>query len=142
MPKVSEKESKAVAAAQRRVTPYSRPDAQCTLVLAEVLFKKNPDGTLDESAQTISNNWWDGTLVCHTGTKRPDIWVVKTDAEKGVEHMKGVKVIKYMLYSLKDLCKCKGYHTLTKILYETDADLGEEFEATLDYSVPAEAGSV
>ena len=125
MPKVSKMEAKAVAAAQRRVnSPYARNDAPCTLFLKKkVLYRKKEDGTLDKNIQTVSNKWYDGTMTCNTGTERPDIWVVKADVEKGIDHLKDVKSVKYMLYSLKDLCKCRCYHKLTKIVRQEEIEV-------------------
>ena len=120
-----------MTAAQKKVTPYARKDGPCTLVLKKkTLFRKNGDGTLDESIQTVSNKWYDGTMICHkSDVERPDIWVIKADVEKGLAHLNEQKSIRYMLFSLKDLCKCGGYHRLTKVVHETEqAEEEEEIE--------------
>jgi len=121
-------EAKAVAAAQKKVTPYARKDSPCTLVLREkTLFRKNKDGTLDESIQTVSNKWYDGSMVCNkTEVERPDIWVIKADVEKGLVHLNEQKSIRFVLFSLKDLCKCGGYHRLTRVVYESEQAAEEE----------------
>ena len=131
MPKVSEKE--AVAAAQKKVSPYKRADAPCTLMLKKkILYRKKEDGTLDHSIQTVSNKWYDGTLVCRSGAERPDIWVVQADVEKGIEHLKNTKQIKYMLFKMKDACSCKGFHVLSRLVREEEAEPEPEPEPEAD----------
>ena len=112
--------------AVKKLSPHRRADAPCTLFLApKLLCRRNGDGTLNQQIRTVSTKWWDGTLKCQSGTERPDIWVVKTDAENGVESLGEVKAMKYVLFSMKDLCKCHGYHTLTKIVNETEPEEAE-----------------
>ena len=124
MPKLSEK------VVPKKASPYKRADAPCTLTLRKkILYRKNEDGTLDESIQTVSNKWYDGTMVCHkSDVERPGIWVIKADVEKGLAHLNEQKSIKYILYSLKDLCQCGNYHRLTKVVHEEveDPDEGPE----------------
>ena len=113
----------------KKMSPYRRMDAPCTLFLRKkILYRKNADGTLNHEVQTVSNKWWDGTLTCKSGTERSDIWVVKADVEKGVEHLRETKLIKYMLYTMKEKCKCRGYHTLTKTVTEDLAEPESEPE--------------
>ena len=120
--------------AVKRASPYRRNDAPCTLFLKKKsLYRKQEDGTLDKSIQTVSTKWWDGTLTCNTGTERPDIWAVKTEVEKGIESLRDTKQIKYMLYTMKDLCKCRGFHVLTKVVRLEEAEPESEPE-------PEEAG--
>ena len=114
----------------KKVSPYRREDAPCTLFLTEkLLSRRNGDGTLNQKIQTVSTKWWNGTLKCQSGTERPDIWVVKADAEEGVETLREVKSIKYMLFSMKDRCKCNGYHTLSKIVNQAEPREPQEPEA-------------
>ena len=110
MPKDPEKQE--VRDTNKKASPYRRGDAPCTLFLRKkILFRKNDDGTLNRQIHTISNKWMDGTFTCKCGTERPDIWVVKAEVEKGIENLRDCKLIKYMLCSMKDKCKCRGYHT-------------------------------
>ena len=111
MPKEPTNEDQKAAA--KKVSPYRRGDAPCTLFLCKkILYRKNEDGTLNHEIQTVSNKWWDGTLTCKSGTERPDIWVVKAEVDKGVTSLRETKQIKYMLYSMRDNCKCCGHHML------------------------------
>ena len=83
-----------------------------------------------KASRTVSNKWYDGTMVCHkSDVERPDIWVIKADVEKGLTHLNEQKSIKYILYSLKDMCKCGNYHRLTKVVLEPEqVDKDKEVE--------------